>query len=67
MNLLRKLRALFCKKKLETNMAEEMRLHLARRAEANVAEGMSPEEARYAARRLFGGVEQLKEQCRDER
>jgi hypothetical protein len=29
--------------------------------------GMSPEEARYAAQRSFGGVEQAKEVYRDQR
>jgi putative ABC transport system permease protein len=48
-------------------MAEEMRLHLERRIEENVHAGMTPEDARYAALRKFGGVEQFKEQCRDER
>jgi len=48
-------------------MAEEMQAHLDRLAENNVAAGMSPEEARYAAQRAFGGVEQIKEQARDQR
>lgn len=48
-------------------MAEEMREHLARRAQANLAAGMTPEEARYAAHRQFGGVEQLKELSREQR
>jgi predicted permease len=33
----------------------------------NVRAGMTPEEARYAALRAFGGVDQTKEQCRDAR
>lgn len=48
-------------------MAEEMRLHLDRRIEENIAAGLSPEEARYAALRRFGGVEQVKERCREDR
>ena len=48
-------------------MSEEMRVHLEMATEANVAAGMSPAEARYAARREFGGVEQVKEAYRDER
>src|SRR4051812_2695775 len=67
MNLLRKLRALFRREKLEREMSEEMRAHLELQTQQNVARGMSADEARYAARRTFGGVEQLKEQCRDER
>jgi putative ABC transport system permease protein len=67
MKPLQKFRALFQKKKLDAEMAEEMREHLARRIEANLAAGMSPEEARYAAQRSFGGVEQMKEIAREQR
>lgn len=48
-------------------MSEEMQLHLELRIEKNVAAGMTPEEASYAARRAFGGPDQLKESCRDVR
>ena len=47
-------------------MAEEMRLHLEQRTDDFVATGLSREEARFAAQREFGGVEQLKEIARDE-
>jgi predicted permease len=67
MKLLHKVLALFRRKALEREMAEEMRAHLDGLAERNVAAGMSPEEARYAARRAFGGVEQIKESAREER
>ena len=67
MNLFSSLRSLFRKKSLDAEMAEEMREHVERRTQANLATGMSAEDARFAAQRQFGGVEQLKEQCRDER
>ncbi len=67
MKLLRKIQALFRKDKLEADMAEEMQLHLEQRTRENIAAGMAPEDARYAARRKFGGVEQVKERARDER
>jgi putative ABC transport system permease protein len=35
--------------------------------EEKVGKGMAPEEARYAALRELGGVEQIKEECRDVR
>lgn len=44
-----------------------MRLHLEMQTERNVAAGMNPDEARYAARRQFGGIEQIKEVARDQR
>lgn len=67
MKLLRRLRALFRRDQLEREMREEMRLHLELQAEKNAAAGMEAEEARYAARRQFGGVEQIKETVRDQR
>lgn len=67
MKFTRKFTALFKKRKLEADMAEEMRLHLERRTEENVAGGMPAEEARYAALRKFGGVEQAKEIARAQR
>lgn len=48
-------------------MAAEMRTHLELQEEKNRAAGMSAEEAHWAARRQFGGVEQIKERCREQR
>ena len=67
MNFFSHLSALFRKEKLDAEMSEEMRLHLERRTEENVAHGMSPDDARYAALRAFGGVEQIKEIARAQR
>jgi predicted permease len=52
---------------VEQELDEELRFHLERELEANIAKGMPNKEARYAALRSFGGVEQGKEACRDER
>lgn len=54
---------LFRRKRHEAEMHDELRAHV----ERNLAAGMSPDEARYAALRVFGGIEQLKERSRDER
>ncbi|HEY8462012.1 MAG TPA: permease prefix domain 1-containing protein, partial [Blastocatellia bacterium] len=62
-----RLRALFSKSRMEEELVEEVRFHLEREIEENIARGMSPEEARYAALRSFGGVERVKEESRDER
>lgn len=62
-----KLRALFHREKLDADMAEEMRAHLELQTERNVAAGMSPAEARFAAQRQFGGIEQVKEFAREQR
>src|SRR5437867_12521390 len=65
--LCRRLRSLFLGSRFEPEMDEELRFHLERQIEDNIKAGMSPQEARYAARRGFGGVEQIKEACRDAR
>jgi predicted permease len=48
-------------------MAEEMRLHIEHLARENAANGLPPDEARFAALRRFGGADQFKERCRDGR
>ncbi len=55
------------KEGLDAEMSEEVRMHIELLAERNVRNGMSPEEALYAARRRFGGTDQIEEKCRDER
>src|SRR6185503_19228288 len=49
----------------EREMNDEMRFHLEMVTKENLDKGMSAEEARREARRSFGGVEQVKEACRD--
>jgi putative ABC transport system permease protein len=65
--LRQRLRALFFRSKVEEELDEEVRFHLEREIEQNIARGMRPEEARVAALRSFGGVERVKEESRDER
>src|SRR5712675_487898 len=62
-----RVRSLLRKKTVESELDSEMRFHLEMQIRQNVARGMHAEEARYAALRTFGGVEQLKDECRDER
>jgi predicted permease len=59
--------ALFRRRRLEDDMDEEFRSHLEMAVELNLRKGMTPEDARGEARRSFGGVEQTKENCRDQR
>jgi hypothetical protein len=59
--LIARLTALFRKNRLDN----ELRAHLEMLIEGNVSRGMSPEEARYAALRAFGGVQQVKEEYRE--
>src|SRR5687768_5511162 len=60
-------RALLGRRALERDMKEEIRLHLELAEERLIARGMSPEEARHAARREFGNVAALEEDGRDAR
>jgi putative ABC transport system permease protein len=62
-----KLRALLRKSEVERELDEELRYHIEQQTEQNIRLGMNPEEARYAARKAFGGVEQAKERSRDAR
>ncbi len=59
------LRAFFGRRRLESELNEELRFHLEKQIEQNKSKGMSEEEARYAALREFGNVGALKEECRD--
>jgi putative ABC transport system permease protein len=52
---------------MEERLEVELRTHLVLAAEENARRGLSPEEAQYAARREFGGVEQTKETYREQR
>jgi len=51
----------------EREMREEMEAHLTRAAERLVARGMSPDDARIAARREFGNVGVIQDESRDAR
>jgi putative ABC transport system permease protein len=64
--LQRRLRSLFRPGAADRELDEELRLHIDRLVEEHIEAGMSPAEAREAARREFGGV-QIFEECRDAR
>jgi putative ABC transport system permease protein len=62
-----RLRSLLRRGQVEQELDEELRYHLDRQIEENIAGGMTAREARYAALRAMGGIEQHKEECRDMR
>ena len=62
-----RIRSLFFRDAREADLNEELQLHLERESERLQASGLSREEARLQALRLFGGVEQVKEASRDAR
>ena len=51
----------------EAELSREISAHLQLLEDEHVAKGMSRDDARLAARRAFGGVEQAKEHHRDAR
>src|SRR5260370_42093778 len=58
---------LFCKSRRDAEMAEEIQAHVDLLTERNIAAGMTPDQARHAALRQFGGIEQTKEIAREQR
>src|SRR5215831_6534524 len=61
------LNRLFKKQKTERQLDSELRFHLEQLAEDYVRSGMDPEQARRRARIEFGGMEGIKEDCRESR
>ena len=62
-----RLRSLFRRRQAEQDLEDEFQYHLGRKIEEFIGQGLTPEEARYAARRAMDGLEQRKEECRDAR
>jgi putative ABC transport system permease protein len=62
-----RLRSLLRRSQVERELDEEFQYHLERQTQEYIAKGMTAEEARYAALRAMGGIEQRKEECRDMR
>ena len=62
-----RLRSLFHRLQVERELDAELRFHLDQQTEENLAAGMPRDEARFAALRAIGGVEQIKEECRNMR
>jgi putative ABC transport system permease protein len=62
-----RVRALFRNRPLERELNDELRSHIEMLVDANIRNGMTSADARHAAMRAFGGVEQVKEIYRDRR
>jgi putative ABC transport system permease protein len=65
--LVRRLRILLFRGRVEEAMGEELRYHLDCEISERIAAGMPPDEARRTALRDFGGIEATKEAARDAR
>ncbi|HET7442535.1 MAG TPA: ABC transporter permease [Terriglobales bacterium] len=62
-----RLRSLLRRTDSEQDLRDEMQFHLQSQIDEFVAQGMTADEARCAALRALGGMEQVKEECRDMR
>jgi len=62
-----KLRSLGQRRAVKQEIDEELRFHLEQRTAENIAAGMSPEDAAREARKRFGNLQSLREECRDAR
>ena len=62
-----RLRSLFRWAQVDQELDDELRDHLERKTQEYVAKEMAPEEARRLAQLDLGGVEKVKEECRDTR
>jgi len=62
-----RLRSLFRRPTVESDLDAELRFHLDQLIEDNISSGMPPDEARRAAQRTLGSILQYKEECRDMR
>ncbi|WP_321477244.1 ABC transporter permease [uncultured Paludibaculum sp.] len=62
-----RLRSLFRRNGVEHELDRELRFHLDEQVRENIAIGMTPDEARFAAMRSLGGFAQIQEECRDTR
>ncbi len=65
--LIHRLRSIFRKAKSENDLDRELAFHLHQQIEESIANGLTPEEARYQAMRNLGGIAQVQEECRDMR
>lgn len=60
-----RLRGSLGRRRFENEFDEEIEAHLALLTDRFISRGLTPEKARYAARKQFGGVTQMKNELRD--
>src|SRR5215468_9067862 len=66
-DLLYRLRAIFRRRSVEQGLDEELRFHLENEIEKLMRSGLTREEASRKAKMSLGGMDQVKEECRDSR
>jgi putative ABC transport system permease protein len=66
-DVLLRLRSLFRRQTVESEMDGELRFHFEKQVESLIRSGLAPAEAKRRARLEFGGMDQVKEEYRDAR
>lgn len=66
-DLLFRVRSLFRRRAMESDLEDELRYHSERQIQGYLEAGMSRDEAVRSLRLEFGGLDQVKEECRDAR
>ena len=66
-DILFRLRSLLKRKTVESELEDELRFHFEHQVEKSIRSGLTREEALREARLLFGGMDQVKEECREAR
>ena len=64
-DLLYRLRTLFRRSSVERDLNDELRSHLEHQTEKHLRSGLTPDEALRRTRIELGGLEQVKEECRE--
>ncbi|MDE3156889.1 MAG: ABC transporter permease [Acidobacteriota bacterium] len=62
-----RLRSIVRRRRVEAELDDELQFHLDRQVEQYLARGLAPDEAARRARVALGGLDQVKEECRDAR
>jgi predicted permease len=62
-----RLRSLFRRKRVEADLDDELRFHFEQQVEKHVRSGLTQDEAVRRTRLAFGGMDQVKEECREAR
>jgi hypothetical protein len=66
-DILFRLRLLFRRSAVDSELDDELRFHIEQQVEKHVRTGMTREEAERQTRLQFGGLSQVKEDCRESR
>ena len=64
-SFLRRIIASLQRRRLDDDLKEEIDAHIEQRRQALIDDGMSPQEAAFEARRMFGNVTTIREQSRE--